>query len=96
MDQGMSKPRRRRRMTVDERKEAMERRDEKIRLRMETYNQLREALALISGLPRAADMAQLVRLYDRSHYVKQRIPSIAQWMKEFEDAWNASESQRTE
>ena len=95
MDMEPQKPKRRRsgtqrkRMTPDERREAMIRRDEAVRQKMATYSQFREALMLITGLPRAADMAGLTRLYDRSGYVKQRIASIAQWMKDFENAWNS-------
>jgi hypothetical protein len=83
------RPHRRPRMTAEERREAMARRDAAVRTKMAIYSQFREALILISGLPRAADMAQLVRLYDRSHFVMQRIPGIAAWMREFEDAWTA-------
>lgn len=91
MDQDMPRRSRRRRMTAEERKEAMARRDEAVALRMATFRQFREAIVLISGLPRATDMAQLVRTFDRNSFVKRRIPGIAQWMRDFENAWNASE-----
>ena len=85
------KPKRlRRRMTPDERREALDRKNESIRQKAATCGQLREAMELISGLPRPKDMAEIVRFYDRNSFVKRRIPTIAQWMKELEHAYNSS------
>jgi len=80
----------RRRLSEAERAQAMADRDELIRVRQQTYEQFKDAVVLISSLPRAEDMVLIVKGYDRSQFVRRRISKLARWMKDFDDAWNAN------
>lgn len=81
------------RMTDEQLAEARERKRETVRNRQTIYWQLRDALTALSGLPCAADAAEIAHLYDRNGHVQKRLPVIIQWMKDFENAWNRHEEE---
>lgn len=81
----------RRRMSEEEKKQAYEDRDAKFRIRQQIYDRFREATELMAGLPRAGDAADIVRTRDRQGIVTKRIPVIAQWLKDYQEAWDANE-----
>lgn len=81
----------RRRMTDEEKRQAYEDRDVKFRMRQQIFDQFRDATNLMAGLPRAEDAADIVRARDRGGLVLKRVPVIAQWLKDFQEALDANE-----
>lgn len=72
---------------------AMRERIGRQRINGQLWGQLRDGLNLITGLPLAHEVAAIARAHDRTGLVDERLSDAIEWMKDFQDAWNAGRSE---
>lgn len=75
--------------TEKSRSESVETRLETQRMNAQIYNQTRDAVDFLTGLPAPLEVARIIRANSNlSKRVGPKIPLALKWLKEFSDAWN--------